>query len=46
MTVIRPFSKLAHVKQVQEAHGAQNRSVLNVHEDLSTLSDEAIAPQE
>jgi len=33
---IRPISKLAPVKQVQEAHGAQNRSVLNVHEDLST----------
>jgi tRNA threonylcarbamoyl adenosine modification protein YeaZ len=40
---IRPLTKLAHVKQVQESHGAQNRSVLNVHEDLSILSDEAIA---
>jgi hypothetical protein len=31
----RPLLKLSPVKQVQEAHGAQSRSVLNVHEDLS-----------
>jgi competence protein ComEC len=33
---IRPLSKLADVEQVEEAHGAQNRSALNVHDDLST----------
>jgi tRNA 5-methylaminomethyl-2-thiouridine biosynthesis bifunctional protein len=32
----RPLLKLAHVEQVQGAHGAENRSVHEVREDLST----------
>ena len=32
----RFLSKLAPVRQVQGVHGAQNRNVLNVHEDSST----------
>ncbi|APR97814.1 hypothetical protein [Wolbachia endosymbiont of Folsomia candida] len=32
----RLLSKLACERQVLEAYGAENRSVLNIHEDLST----------
>jgi flagella basal body P-ring formation protein FlgA len=34
-SITRPLQELAHVRLVQEAHGEQNHSVLNVHDDVS-----------
>ncbi|WP_157956396.1 hypothetical protein [Wolbachia endosymbiont of Folsomia candida] len=33
---MRLLSKLAYERQVLGAHGAENQSVLDIHEDLST----------
>ncbi len=42
---IRPLSKLATARQVQEAYGAQNRSVLNVREDSSTGATQQLSAE-
>ncbi|MDF3047873.1 MAG: hypothetical protein K0R73_991 [Candidatus Midichloriaceae bacterium] len=34
--IIRPLQKLASGSRMQGAHGAEDRSVFNIHEDLST----------
>ncbi len=34
--LLEPLSKLVSGRQMLGAHGAENRSVLDIHEDLST----------
>jgi MFS transporter, DHA1 family, multidrug resistance protein len=40
--IIRPLSKLAPTNKVQGVYGAEDRNVLEVHEDLNTGGDAAI----
>lgn len=41
----RPLAKLASDSQVREAYGTEDRSVLNIHEDLSTGATKKLAAE-